>query len=121
MRFLADVCCPKQVEDLLVSQGHDVLLARAVAHDAEDVDLLALAARERRIVLTRDKDYGDLTVAAEKPAHGIVLFRLPGSDGSYHAERMAELIRTDGHRLSKCIVVVRPRRDSVRPLLNAIP
>lgn len=87
MRFLADVCCPKQVEDLLIEAGHDVLLARTVAHDSADTDLLAWATRERRVIVTRDKDYGDLTVANEEPAHRVVLFRLPGRDGAYHAER----------------------------------
>ena len=44
----------------LTDLGHDVLSAREIDPRATDEALLALANRERRVLITEDKDFGEL-------------------------------------------------------------
>ncbi len=78
MRFLANENFPATAVSELRSLGHDVASVRSLAPGADDRDVLAWAAREQRILLTFDKDFGELAKAARLPeACGIVLFRTP--------------------------------------------
>ena len=47
--------------------GHDVLYVSEAAAGLNDVDVIALATSEKRILLTEDKDFGDLAVVPRRP------------------------------------------------------
>ena len=116
MRFLADENIPGDAVTALESSGHDVVWVRTAAPGSKDEDVLAWAVREERIVLTLDKDFGELAWHAGLPASsGIMLFRLPmpapAGVGATLAARIAE--RTDwvGH-----FTVIEPGRIRMRQL-----
>ena len=78
MRFLADENLPGNAVAEIEAAGHDIVWVRTVAPGSKDEDILALAVREERIILTFDKDFGELAWHAGLPASsGIVLIRLP--------------------------------------------
>ena len=61
MRFLLDACASSQrLRSTLTTLGHDVV--SALDHDprASDETLMAWATAEERILITEDKDFGDL-------------------------------------------------------------
>lgn len=61
----------------LRAAGHDVAWAAEDCPSAADVDVLAKAMHEARILLTLDKDFGELAFRSRLPAScGIVLFRI---------------------------------------------
>ncbi len=60
MRFLANENIPLLVVKALAEEGFDITSATLVCQGAPDRKVLALAAREDRIVLTFDKDCGYL-------------------------------------------------------------
>ena len=61
MRFLLDVCAAsRSMHTLLTELGHDVLLAGERDTHATDEAVLALAHREGRVLITEDKDFGEL-------------------------------------------------------------
>jgi predicted nuclease of predicted toxin-antitoxin system len=60
MRFLANENFPGAAVIALESAGHDVVWVRVAAPGATDPDVLAWAAHEERILLTFDKDFGEL-------------------------------------------------------------
>ncbi len=77
MRLLANENFPRVAVDALRSAGHDVGWVRSDAPGATDDDVLAKALAERRILLTFDKDFGELVFARGTAAScGIVLFRV---------------------------------------------
>jgi predicted nuclease of predicted toxin-antitoxin system len=79
-RFLADENFPGACADQLRALGHDVFWARTDAPGTPDRTLLARAVSDQRVVLTFDKDFGELAFRFRLPAAcGIVLFRLPMS------------------------------------------
>jgi predicted nuclease of predicted toxin-antitoxin system len=58
--------------------GHDVSWIGNVIRGASDIAVLDLAARERRIILTFDKDFGELERKSKLPDEcGVILFRVP--------------------------------------------
>jgi Domain of unknown function (DUF5615) len=78
MRFLANENFPGAAVSALEAAGHDVVWVRISAPGAADRDVLARAAREQRILLTFDKDFGELAKQSALPSVcGIVLFRRP--------------------------------------------
>lgn len=77
MRILADENFPGDAVAALRAHRHDVLWVRADAPGISDREVLGLAQTESRIVITFDKDFGELAFRFGLPASsGIVLFRL---------------------------------------------
>ena len=78
MRFLADENVPSVTVRALQEAGHDVAWVITTAPGTGDQDVLAWTAHERRILLTFDKDFGELARRAGLPAVcGVLLFRVP--------------------------------------------
>jgi predicted nuclease of predicted toxin-antitoxin system len=78
MRFLANENLPGDAVAALERAGHDIVWVRTAAPGSKDEAILAWAVRESRVLLTFDKDFGELAWRAGLPASsGIVLFRLP--------------------------------------------
>ena len=74
MRLLANENVPKSAVDALRSHGHDVAWVRTDRPGATDVDVLSKAVLETRVLLTFDKDFGELAVALGRPHAGIVRY-----------------------------------------------
>jgi predicted nuclease of predicted toxin-antitoxin system len=77
LKFLLDENADIQLADHLRGLGHDVTsvvedYARAIA----DEDILEIARREARCIITNDTDFGDLVFRDRRPHPGVILFRL---------------------------------------------
>ncbi len=68
MRFLADECCDAGLVAALRDDGHDVLYAVESLRGVPDDEILTRAFSENRILLTEDKDFGDLVYRLRRPA-----------------------------------------------------
>lgn len=122
MRFLLDVCADSlPLRHALLDQGHDVLFARESCPQASDETLLAIAWREGRVVVTEDKDFGELVFLRGLSHPGIV--RLCGMTPMERADSMRTLIERHAQALDEGAIIVvsrervrvRPARDSHRP------
>jgi predicted nuclease of predicted toxin-antitoxin system len=60
MRFLANENFPGAAIEALRAAGNDVAWIRVDAPGSSDPEVLARAAREERVLLTFDKDFGEL-------------------------------------------------------------
>lgn len=77
MRLLANENFPLDAVEALRAQGHDIIWIRTESPGIRDIEVLALARTENRILLTFDKDFGELAFHAKLPVGcGIVLFRI---------------------------------------------
>jgi len=75
VKFLLDVCASSQsLRTLLADLGHDVRLAVDVDPRASDETLLDLAFQEKRVLVTEDKDFGELVFVRRLPHPSIVRF-----------------------------------------------
>ena len=77
VRLLANENVPKSVVEALRGAGHDTSWVRTEMPGAADIAVLAKAVAESRLLLTFDKDFGELAFRSRLPAaSGIVLLRL---------------------------------------------
>ena len=72
MRIVLDSCMSPLARDQLTAAGHDVVYVGDWPRDPGDEEILAHAAAEGRVVVTIDKDFGELAVAQGKPHAGII-------------------------------------------------
>jgi predicted nuclease of predicted toxin-antitoxin system len=78
LKFIADVNVEKAVVDFLRDEGYDVKWIPDFDRTALDEGLLKLANKERRILVTNDKDFGELKFRQRKLSVGIILFESKG-------------------------------------------
>jgi hypothetical protein len=69
MRFVADESCDHRVVTALRDAGHNVLAVAETSRGAPDRDVMLLARRERRVLITEDRDFGQLVFAGGQPEH----------------------------------------------------
>lgn len=77
MRFLADESCDFAAVRALRAAGLDVVAVAEVSARADDTSVMRLAVRGRRVLLTEDKDFGQLVFANRQATGGVILFRFP--------------------------------------------
>ena len=116
MRFLANENFPLDAVEALRGIGHDVAWIRTDAPGSLDQEVLARAVSEQRILLTFDKDFGELAFRSKLPAScGIILFRVSGPTSEYIARLVITALRTDTEWTGR-FAVVEKNRIRVRSL-----
>jgi predicted nuclease of predicted toxin-antitoxin system len=108
MLFLADESCDFAVVSELRAAGHDVVAVAEISPRASDEDVLDAARRERRILLTEDKDFGRLVYADAQAMNGVILIRYPSDARSQHPRDVVELVNDRGTDLEGRFVVMKP-------------
>jgi predicted nuclease of predicted toxin-antitoxin system len=93
MRFLADENIPRALVVALQAAGHDVVWIRLAAPGPADVNVLNIAALNRRILLTFDKDFGELAGRSSRGRDcGVILLRTPPPRSAESGRLLADLI-----------------------------
>ena len=118
MRFLIDESADARLAPHLPSLGHDVTLVTAdYAPSLKDVEILSIAVREQRVLITFDRDFGELVFGQRQPHAGVLYFRLGPIDLGVEISRMDEVLARFSDQLDACLVVtrrsVRVRRPSM--------
>lgn len=104
-----DRCAGRRLAEWLRAEGHDVAEARTLGPDPGDWALLELAAREERVLITLDRDFGKL-VYVEGLAHA-GLVRLPNVRSDERIRLMNVVLEHHASRLeARAIVTVRGER-----------
>src|SRR5579875_1337356 len=107
MRFLADESCDFAVVRALREAGYDVVAVRDANPGAPDEAVIRLAVREARVLLTEDKDFGQLVFARSA---GVVFIRFPANARQAMAQVVVQLIETRAQKIAGRFVVVQPGR-----------
>jgi predicted nuclease of predicted toxin-antitoxin system len=90
----------------LEAEGHDVAICgRDHPYALDDRDILAIAFAERRIVLTNDKDFGDLVVRDRLPHAGVIMFRLGYASVDVRLAHLQRVLIDHATQLDQFIVV----------------
>lgn len=110
MRFLADESCDFAAVRALRAEDHDVTAVAESDGGADDSTVAALSVGEDRILLTEDKDFGQLVYATGHAHVGVILIRFPSSARSRLGAAVAETVHTFGDRLIGAFTVVEPGR-----------
>jgi predicted nuclease of predicted toxin-antitoxin system len=117
LRFLADESCDFAGVRALRADGYDVFAVSEVMNRSDDHGLIDLAYRERRNLLTEDKDFGRLVFVSHVDSAGVILIRFSGNVRQTLAQSVRRVVREEGEQLLGAFVVVQPGyiRISHRP------
>jgi len=76
MRFLIDENLSWRLAELLTKAGHDAVHVRDLdATGAPDTDVVALASRDDRIIVSADTDFGALLASSRATKPSVILVR----------------------------------------------
>jgi predicted nuclease of predicted toxin-antitoxin system len=92
LKFVLDVGVGYKVWEYLNSNGYDATLITAINPSMSDTDILFIAENESRMVITMDKDFGDLVYHSGKAHKGVLLLRLEDALGDEKAATMQFII-----------------------------
>jgi predicted nuclease of predicted toxin-antitoxin system len=115
MRFIVDESTGYGVARFLQAQGHDVLIVAEVMPEADDMTILQRAFIEERIVVTNDKDFGELIFRRREPHHGVILLRLQDESGENRLHVIKALMEQYSEQLSERFAVVTEKNVRFRP------
>lgn len=113
MKVLLDTCLSVQARDALEAAGHDVIWGGDWDEDPGDEAVLALAFKEGRVLVTLDKDFGELAVL-QGAAHGGMV-RLVDFPVRQQAAACLKILADYGADLEQgCLITAQPGRIRVR-------
>ena len=114
MRFLVDVGVSKAVEEWLRAEGYDVVAVRDIDPRMHDVDILEEAVRQSRLVLTMDKDFGELVYSSGKAHAGVLLLRLADARSEEKVAVMQNILKLYSEKLPGGFAVYQNGRLRIR-------
>jgi predicted nuclease of predicted toxin-antitoxin system len=114
VKLLLDTCVWGGARLDLEAAGHDVVWTGNWPSDPGDEEILTYAHREQRILVTLDKDFGELAVVRGSPHSGIV--RLVNTSARRQASVCQYVLERYGDALqSGAIITAEPGRLRIRP------
>jgi predicted nuclease of predicted toxin-antitoxin system len=110
MRLLADENIPRALVTALRTLGHDVTALTELQRGSADAEVARLAGAEGRIVITFDKDFGELAVRhGLGGAAGVVLLRFVPESPEHATHLVLQSLAGIGSIEGRLVVVERER------------
>lgn len=95
MKLLADDNIPKTVVNKLKSMGFDIKKASEYSKGLPDDILIEIAVKESRIIITFDKDFGELIFHRKQVPPSIILLEFAPKSAEYILDRIRDLLSSD--------------------------
>lgn len=118
MKFLANENLPRKSIRILRQRGFEVASIAEISAGLGDEEVLRIAQKEGRILLTFDKDFGELVFRKGGEARGIILLRFAPRSPEYIAKRIERLLKAEEITFEGQFVVVTESRIRVTPLMK---
>ena len=117
-RFIADEGIEKVIV-IALRERYDVVYIAAVAQGADDDYILELAEKENRILITLDKDFGELVFRLNQVHAGVILCRLQGLSNEEKATLVTMTIDKYHMQLIQSFTVIQPRNIRIRKRIES--
>ncbi len=114
MSFVADESVDQQIVERLREEGHAVWYIVERGPGASDEDVLELAKRKGAILLTADKDFGEMVFRQRRVTEGVIFIRLAGQSQKRKAEIGASAVKRHGEELPRAFSVITPGGIRIR-------
>lgn len=114
MNLLCDEGVERQIVEALRASGHQVTYVAEMAPGVSDDDVLELATEEDALLITSDKDFGELVFRQGRAHSGVVLLRLHGLDPMQKGAVTSEVIAEHGEKLVSAFSVMERRQVRIR-------
>jgi predicted nuclease of predicted toxin-antitoxin system len=114
MMLLADESVDRQIVERLRQDGHDTLYVAELSPSITDDQVLQEANTRNALLLTEDKDFGELVYRLGRVHAGVVLIRLAGLPPSTKAETVAKVFQDHATELAGAFSVISPGAVRIR-------
>ena len=112
VRLFADECVANSTIERLLSAGFDITRAADICPSVDDEQVLATAYQDGRVLLTADKDFGELAVRFGRPTRGVVNLALGDLATAARARIAVARLTELGDRILGNLVTIEPGRVS---------
>jgi predicted nuclease of predicted toxin-antitoxin system len=110
MRFLVDECVGNSVCNWLIEEGHNIVSVYEVYRGFIDEDIIKIANKENRIIITDDKDFGEIVFRNKIPHKGIILLRLSDRRSSVKIEILKRVLKYHSSKLNDNFIVITEKK-----------
>lgn len=114
MNLLADESIDKPIVDRLRQDGHSVLYIAEFSPSIDDDTVLQRANQNGALLITADKDFGELVFRQGRIHVGVVLVRLAGLSSDAKARMVSTVFANHGDELLNAFSVISPERVRIR-------
>jgi predicted nuclease of predicted toxin-antitoxin system len=113
MEFLANENFPKPSIQLLLNKGYDVFSISEMLSGISDIEVISYASKKNQIILTFDKDYGEIIFKSKivNPV-SVIFFRFKGSDPFEAGSILLDLLQNKKMAFENSFTVI--EKDSIR-------
>ena len=116
MNIVADESVDKPVVDSLRSAGHKVYYVAEAESGITDDQVLQIARTKKALLITADKDFGELVFRQKSISFGIALLRISGISESAKCEVVLNAISKYNFHLKTSFTVITPGLARLRRL-----
>lgn len=117
MKLLADEGVDRQLVVHLRQKGHEVLYIAELEPGIDDVLVLEQAGKSGSLLLTADKDFGELIFRQGKALGGVVLLRLAGLAPEKKTHIVENFLKDHGEEMIRAFSVISPGNLRIRKRL----
>lgn len=114
MKFLLDEDIGKLVTEFLRNKGHDVRSAIEDLRGFPDPEILQIACKEERILITLDQDFGKMIYQTYSPHRGVILLRLKKESQEAIIKILEKVIKQIGQNLKNKFTIVTEEKIRIR-------
>lgn len=114
MRLLCDEAVDRPIVEALRADGHDVLYVAEMEPGIDDEQVLARANELRALLVTLDKDFGELVFRQRRLTAGVLLIRLAGMPSGEKQQATVAALREHGEEMKGSFTVVAPNKIRIR-------
>ena len=119
MNFVADESVDQQIVAHLREDGHAVWYIVETGPGASDAEVLELARCKGTILLTADKDFGEMVFRQRQVTEGVIFIRLAGQSQKRKAEIVSSAVRRHGEELFRAFSVITPGGIRIRKPIDS--
>lgn len=114
--FLADESVDFRIVQHMRSRGIEVDAIQEMDPSISDKQVLEIATIRNAILLTEDKDFGELVFRLRLATHGVILIRLSDTPIINKLEKVDELISNYWGKISGSFIVIARDRIRIKPI-----
>ena len=108
MKIVADENVDRLAIERLRADGHDVISILRQFPSSPDIDVLSISNSERALLITEDKDFGELVFHKKRSHFGVLLVRLEGISRPERVRMVCDIVLNRGKELANSFSVLTP-------------
>jgi len=116
LKFLVDVGVGKGIEEHLNQIGYDTRAVRDIDPRMEDEEIIRIAVSENRMIITMDKDFGELAYHSSTEHSGVLLLRLEDATGTEKLQVVKHILNNYANRIGNCFCVFQKDKFRIRKI-----